>query len=91
MSVERKFKEVEKKKLEFFDALSSARQMAPVEEPMVMRSTAHQVSQPVFTKPQDITNAAPFSEISSVQSNKHKRMMSVPKFDVNASKASIGD
>jgi hypothetical protein len=35
--------------------------------------------------------AAPFSEISSVQSNKHKKMMSVPKFDINASKLEIAD
>lgn len=42
MKVERKFKEVERKKLEFFDAISSARQLVPpVEEPMVMRGNTH--------------------------------------------------
>jgi hypothetical protein len=43
-------KEVEKKKLEFFDAVNSARHLAPVEEPMVMRSSSKKV-QSVFKKP----------------------------------------
>lgn len=42
----------------------------------------------MFTKLHEASGvqAAAFSEISSVQSIKHKRMMSVPKLDANMSK-----
>lgn len=51
MHLDRKFKEVERKKSEFFDTVSSARHLAQVEEPMVMRSSSKKVSQHVFLKP----------------------------------------